>query len=74
MNFEKEIARLNVLVKKQQEQITYLENRLNEHNNELVVIGEELYLCGRNGYPSLYDVKQKLLENGVVKKNQPLFL
>jgi hypothetical protein len=74
MFYKNEIKRLNEIVQKQEKQITELENRLNEYNNELIVIGEELFLTSRNGYPSFYDIKQKLMENGTVKKTNIFFV
>jgi hypothetical protein len=72
--YGKEIKRLNELVQKQEEKIAELENRLNGHNDELIVIGEELFLPSRNGYPTSYDVKQAIMKDRVVRKSEIIFL
>ena len=68
MYIEERINILEELVKKQQDQISGLSEQINQLNKELVVINDEMYFPGQNGYPSLYDTKEKLIEKGWLKK------
>jgi hypothetical protein len=68
MDIEQRLNDLEDLTKKQQDQIEGLEKRIYELNQELVVINDEMYFPGKNGYPSLYDTKEKLVEKGWLKK------
>jgi flagellar hook-associated protein FlgK len=68
MDIENRLNILEELIKKQQKQISGLTEQINWLNQELVAINEEIYNPGQNGYPSLYDAKEKLVEKGWLKK------
>ena len=68
MEIEQRLNDLEGLIKKQQGQIEGLEKKIYELNQELVVINDEMCFPGKNGYPSLYDAKEKLVERGWLKK------
>jgi hypothetical protein len=68
MDFEKEMNDLKVLVKQQQDQICWLERKVQQIDGELTVIDEQMNRPGKNGYPSLYDGIQKLIEKGWLKE------
>jgi hypothetical protein len=55
-------------VKKLQEQISSHESEINGLNDDAISVGEQMYRSGQNGYPSLYDLKQKAIEKGWFKK------
>jgi hypothetical protein len=68
MDFEMEIMNLKKVIQEQQNRVSTLEGILTDINKELVVIGEEMHFPGKDGYPSIYDIKEKLVEKGWLKK------
>jgi septal ring factor EnvC (AmiA/AmiB activator) len=68
MDFEERLNALEKLVKDQQEQISGLTKQIASINDELTVIDSQMNRPGKPGYPSLYDVKEKLIEKNWLMK------
>jgi hypothetical protein len=68
MDIERRLNTLEELIKKQQGQISGIDEQMDGIKQELVGIDDEMNRPGQGGYPSLFDVKQKLVELGWLKK------
>jgi uncharacterized coiled-coil protein SlyX len=61
MDIEQRLNDLEEIIKNQQRQISELTSRLKHVDGELGVIDAQMNRSGENGYPSLYNVKEKLV-------------
>jgi prefoldin subunit 5 len=67
MDIEQRVGALEDLLEKLQEQISELNRRVKNIDDELVTVDREMNFQGER-YPSLFDAKKILVEKGWLKK------